>query len=194
MCRKPNPFIHQVFVSIGCVVGFVSFLANTNNWEPTASVTMLLAPLITVIGVLIWTRYWYLARNEPKEKRMFANEPFFIGGSANTINPIHIVTHFGEFAGGTALFLMLIALGISIPNRNSEAYKAAKNYLETNGDVVHMIGKVKYYGWAVSGKISSDAADIRFAVVAEGGPYEANLKLMKAGNRWEVYQSSLSGR
>lgn len=194
MSRKPNPFIHQVFVSIGCVVGFASFLANMNNWEPTASITMLLAPLITVVGVLIWTRYWYLTRNEPKEKDMFANEPFFISGSENTINSVHIVTHFGEFAGGIALFLMLVALGISVPNRNSDAYRAARTYIETNKDVVQTIGKVSYYGWAVSGKISSDSASLKFTVMAVRGPYEANLNLVKNENHWDVYLSSLHGR
>lgn len=194
MPKKPSPLIHQLFISIGCVTGFISFLTHINNWEPAASIAMLLAPLITIIGVLIWSRYRYATRDDLKEKDMFADEPIFIGGSRNTVNPIHVVTHFGEFATGIALFLMLMALGISVPNRNSEAYTAAKNYVETDKNVVQTIGKVKYFGWAVSGKTSSDSASLRFTVMAAKGSYEANLKLVKSENHWKVDQCSLYGR
>jgi len=181
----PRPYI-----LIGCLIWVVSFYGETFNFQPYSTIGMILSPIITVFGVIHWFGFY-------KRTRGYYPKVFKVLGEINgkmRKNPFagigFMLSHILEVWTLTIIFWMLIVIFGFLTFGQSNAFKTSKEYCANHQEVLQKTGKIKYYGWLVSGSIStkgkSGNSNLSFTIVGEKGNFSVDSELTKFNNRWEV--------
>lgn len=185
----PNSTIHKVLVTTGCLLWCVSFLGEALAYQPYSTVGLVLSPLLTVIGIVFWLKYYRATKgHNPDVFAAFDSIPHF---GKNFMTGFQILSDNRlEFWTIIILVWMLLSAAIFLPFRSSDIFKATKEYCETNEAVLSRTGTIKYYGLLAGGDTSigdeQGDADITFTIVGTKGNFSANSKLTMQNGKWTV--------
>ena len=186
---------HKIFILIGCLTWIASFFSEEANLQPYSTIGMLISPIITIVGIILWFKYYKNTRGYyPKffsklgeiQEKMRKNPFAGIGFQ---------FTYILEFWTFIILFWMgLVFIGY-LSFGQSAAFKASKLYCETNKELIDKTGKIKYYGILMSASIStsgqSGSSTFSFTVIAEKGIFSGESELIKSDNKWIVQNLTL---
>lgn len=176
------PTTHKFLVTTGCLLWCASFIGEASNGQPYSTVGIIISPILTVIGIIYWFKYYRATRGHyPKFKTIWDNTTN-IGGEF-TLRFDFLIKHVFEFWTFCILFWMGLVLIMVLTFRRSDAFEATKTYCQTNQEILSQTGAIKYYGVLVAGNMSSGGqggkAELSFTIVGTKGSFSANSKLTK---------------
>lgn len=189
-----NPRTHRILVTIGCLLWCASFFGEAFNGQPYSTVGIILSPILTVIGIFYWFRYYRSTKGHyPRFEKVWDNITH-VGGRF-TLGSNFLLNHILEFWTFCILFWMVLVLVMVLTFRRSDAFEAAKNYCQTNQEIISQTGEIKYYGVLVAGKMSTvgenSKASFSFTIVGAKGNFSAISKLTKQRGAWTVNELEL---
>ncbi len=181
---------HRLYISIGCLMWIASFFGEGYKLQPYSTVGILISPIITIIGILYWFRYY---KNTRGHYPMFWTTWKNILGKMQR-NPfagiIFMFKHILETWIFMIVFWMIIVLIGYLTFGQSKAFETAKIYCENNKEIKTKTGKIRYFGIMVSGKMSTgggtDNANLFFIIVGEKGNFSVNSELIQLNGEWKV--------
>jgi len=184
-----NPTKHSAWITTGCLLWCLSFFGEVSRWQPYSTIGIMLSPIITIIGIFYWLRYYRAQRGHyPRFKTVWNNS--VSGGSFMTLRLGFLLTHILAVWTFCILFWMGLVLLMFLLFNRSIAFEAVKNYCQNNKEIVSKTGKIKYYGVLVTGSIStrhrSGEATLSFTIIGTNGNFNANAELTKENDNWEV--------
>jgi hypothetical protein len=184
-----NHTTHRILVTTGCLLWCASFFGEAFNGQPYSTVGIIVSPILTVIGVIYWFKYYRATRGHyPKFKTVWDNMAY-VGGHF-TLGFEFLFKHVLEFWTFCILFWMGLVLIMVLTFRRSDAFEATKQYCQNNQEILSQTGEIKYYGVLVGGNMSTGGqggkADLSFTIVGAKGNYSANSKLTKQSGVWTV--------
>lgn len=184
-----NHTTHRILVTTGCLLWCASFFGEAFNGQPYSTVGIIVSPILTVIGVIYWFKYYLATRGHyPKFKTVWDNTAY-VGGHF-TLGFEFLFKHVLEFWTFCILFWMGLVLIMVLTFRRSDAFEATKQYCQNNQEILSETGEIKYYGVLVGGNMSTGGqggkADLSFTIVGTNGSFSANSKLTKQSGVWTV--------
>lgn len=181
---------HKPYISIGCLIWIISFIGEAFRFQPYSSIGIIISPILTFMGIYYWFRFYKKTRGHypkflkalKKTNKNMWKSPF--AGIEIMFNYL-FETWTLIIIGWMGIFLiMLLTFG------QSKSFKTAKSYCENDTEILEKTGKIRYYGFLVGGNISTNGqlskSDLTFTIVGEKGNFNANAKLIKYDNTWEV--------
>jgi len=178
---------HKPYILIGCLIWIASFFGETSGFQPFSIIGMLISPLLTFFGIFHWFKYYKSTRGYyPRflkawidmNKKMLKN-PFYGMG--------FMFSHLLEFWTFTVVCWMGIILLMFLTFGQSNAFKAAKEYCESNSQILEKTGEIRYYGILVGGNITTKGqSKLTFTIIGTNGNFNANAELKKYNDIWEV--------
>ncbi len=166
-----------------------SFFGEAQQRQPYSTVGIILSPILTVIGVFYWFKYYRATRGHYPKFRSVWNNTSNAGGRIY-LNFSFMLKHILEFWTFCILFWMGLVLVMVLTFRRSDAFEATKQYCQSNQEILSQTGTIKYYGVLVGGNISTGGqggtADLSFTIVGTKGNFSANSKLTKQSGSWTV--------
>lgn len=189
-----NPITHRSLITTGCLIWCASFFGEALQGQPYSTAGIIISPILTVIGILFWFKYYRATRGHfPKFKTVW-NNTAYIGGRF-TLGFDFLLKHVLEFWTFCILFWMGLVLIMVLIFRGSDAFEATKRYCQNNQEILSQTGEIKYYGVLVAGNIStggqSGKAELSFTIVGIKGNFSANSKLTNQSGVWRVESLSL---
>lgn len=189
-----NPKTHRILVTTGCLLWCVSFFGEAFNGQPYSTVGIIVSPILTIIGVFYWCKYYRATRgNYPKFKTVWDNT-VYVGGHF-TLGFDFLLKHALEFWTFCILFWMGLVLIMVLTFRSSDAFEATRQYCQNNQEILSQTGEIKYYGVLVGGNMSTGEqtgkAELSFTIVGTNGNYSAKSKLTKQSGVWTVEKIQL---
>jgi hypothetical protein len=181
---------HRPYILIGCLIWIAAFFGESFGLLPYSSIGIIASPIITIFGVIHWVKYYkrtrghlpnffeaYAQMNKRTRKNPFAGFGFML-------------KHILEFWTFAIISWMGLFLFTFLTFGQSEAFKTAKEYCESNAKIIEKTGEIKYYGLFFSGSISNQGetgeSNMTFNIVGENGIFNAKAELTKYNNIWEV--------
>lgn len=189
-----NPTTHKILVTTGCLLWCASFFGEAFNGQPYSTVGIIVSPILTVIGVIYWFKYYRETRGHyPKFKTVWDNTVYVTGKF--TLGFDFLLKHVLEFWTFCILFWMGLVLIMFLTFRRSDAFEATKQYCQSNQEILSQTGEIEYYGVLVAGNMSTGVqdgkADLSFTIVGRNGNFSANSKLTKQSGIWTVEKLEL---
>jgi hypothetical protein len=177
---------HRPYILIGCLIWIAAFFGESFGFQPYSTIGIIVSPIITIFGVTHWFKHYKMTRG---------HLPKFFGAFAQmSKNPFagigFMLKHILEFWTFTIIFWMGLFLLMFLTFGQSDAFKTAKEYCESNTKIIEKTGKIKYYGLLVGGSISTKGetgeSDMSFTIVGGNGIFKAKAELIKYNDVWEV--------
>lgn len=180
---------HKELILTGSLLWIVGFFLAVTTIYPFAFIGVYLGPLLLLFGLVGW------GINYKRTKNQFPN-PI---RSFNRIRNKHKGVLKYHFAGFEFLFTymlhvwafcILFWIGLTFLGttifKSSNAYITTINYVENDSELINQIGQIKYYGFLVSGSVSSNGdANISFAIIGQKATIYVKAILEK-GNVIEI--------
>ncbi len=180
---------HNFLITIGCFLWIVSFFGETFRGQPYSTIGIIISPILTVIGVIYWFKYYKETRRHYPKFQTVTDSISFIGGKF-TLSFEFLLHHILKIWTIGILFWMGIVLIIVLTMRRSDAFEATKNYCQTNQEILSQTGEIKYFGVIVGGNITTTGhegtAELSFIIVGSKGNFRANSKLSAVSGVWTV--------
>lgn len=175
---------HKSFIVTGSLLWIAGVVLAAAKVYPFAFIGIYLAPVILVAGITGWIINYSRVRNQfPNPVRSF-----------NTIHNKHTGVLKYHFAAFEFLFTYVLHfwtlcvvfwMGLTFLStgviKNSDAFETTKRHVENDSELINRIGEVKYYGFLISGTISSGGnANISFSIIGQKETIDAKA-LLKYG-------------
>ena len=179
---------HKYLVTSGCLLWCASFVGEIYGAQPFSTIGTIIAPVITVTGIIYWLKYYRITRGY--------YPPFgrAIGDIMLRRNNF-ILNHLLEFWAFCMFFWMVFGLVFGLAFYNSAAFEVTRRYCQADPNILTKTGPIKYYGLMISGSISSNGrngkADFSFVIVGAKGNVSVNARLLEKGGGWLVEQVTL---
>lgn len=183
----PKALRHQIGCTAGCLLWVLSFIGEDKGGQPFSTAGLLLAPVITLVGVYFWWDYYTTQKGHgpklPSLTTLLLNYTFrrhFIG------------KHILEYLTFCLLLWMIMTFVITSILSNSDAFVATQNYCESNREVLQKTGDIHYYGLLVFGDLPDLASGhLHFTIVGSKGNFNAHATLVQLDNVWRVQKFDL---
>jgi len=189
-----NHRTHKVLLTTGCLMWCASFFGEALKRQPYSTVGIIISPILTVVGILYWLKYYRSTRGHYPKFKTIWNNTTNIGGEL-TLRLDFLLKHVLEFWTFCILFWMGLVLLMVLTFRRSGAFEATKRYCQTSQDIISQTGKIKYYGVLVAGNTSmggqEGSANLSFTIVGTKGNFSADSKLTKQSGVWIVENLNL---
>ncbi|EJF10134.1 cytochrome c oxidase assembly factor Coa1 family protein [Pontibacter sp. BAB1700] len=189
-----KPIIHKALVTTGCLIWCASFFGEAFNAQPYSTVGIIVSPILTVTGVILWLLYYRNTRGYYPKLKTVRDNTYSYGGQF-TLGFDFLIKHVLEFWTLCILFWMGLVLLMVLTFRRSDAFEAAKQYCQTNQEILSQTGEIKYFGVLVAGNLSTGGqggkADLSFSIVGTKGNFSAISRLTKQNLVWTVEELEL---
>lgn len=174
---------YKTFILTGSLLWATGFLLASARIYPFALIGVYIGPPILTIGIIGWVI------NYKRTKEQFPN----LIRSFNNILKKHkgmlkyhyalfeflfaYIIHFWTFC--IVFWIGLAFLGTTV-FKNSNAFKATKNYVENDSELKERIGQIRYYGFLIGGSVSSSGdGNISFSIIGKKKTIDAKVILDK---------------
>lgn len=173
----------------GSLLWVAGFFMAAATMYPFALIGVYLGPPILTIGIIGWIINYKRTKNQfPNPIRSFNN----ILKKQKGLLKYHFamfeflfayLLHFWTFC--IVVWIGFAFLGTTVL-KNSNAFAAAKDYVENDSDLIERIGQIRYYGFLIGGSVSSSGdANISFSIIGEKETIDAKA-ILESGNVIDV--------
>ncbi|MCH6235076.1 hypothetical protein [Cognataquiflexum rubidum] len=184
-----NPTTHKILILTGYLIWCASFFGEALGGQPYSTIGIVISPVLTVIGVFYWFKYYHTKRGHYPKFEILGNNIVHAGGSL-TLRFDFLLKHILKFWTFCILFWMGLVLIVLLTFGRSEAFEATKQYCQSNQEILSQTGPIKYFGLLLGVNMSTDEqgdkAEFSFTIVGTKGNFIADSKLIKKSGVWTV--------
>lgn len=185
-----NKETHKRYLTTGSLFWIASFFGEESRLQPFSTAGIILSSVLMIIGLVYW--FWHYKSTRGHYPKFWAIlKELYRKLRKNPFSGISFMSkHLAETWTFVILFWMMFVLVGWFTFGNSDAFEATKIKCENSKEITNKTGKIRYFGFLVSGDIykadDNGSADLSFTIVAEKGNFFANSKLTESNGQWEV--------